>query len=120
VGTLKLDPIIFQHGDSSLDVLGKEVVDRAVELFSHYPHFRIVVKGHTGTRGDPDENQRLSQERAEAVSRYLTVAHNIDPKRIRAVGYGGERPLARSEGESLRAWQYRLPRVELVLARDEY
>lgn len=120
VGTLKLDPIIFQHGDSSLDVLGKEVVDRAVELFSHYPYFRIVVKGHTGTRGDPDENQRLSQERAEAVSRYLTVTHNIDPNRIRAVGYGGERPLPRSEGESLRAWQYRLPRVELALARDEY
>lgn len=120
VGTLKLDPIIFQHGDSSLDVLAKEIIDRAAELFSHYPHFRLVVAGHTGTRGDPEENLRLSQERADAVARYLTVTHNMDPNRIRAVGYGGTRPLSRSGDESFRAWQYRLPRVELVLVRDEY
>ncbi|MEW6136938.1 MAG: phosphate ABC transporter substrate-binding/OmpA family protein [Thermodesulfobacteriota bacterium] len=120
VGTLKLDPVAFQHGHSSLDLLGKEAVDKAVELLSHYPSFRLVVKGHTDTRGDPEQNRRLSQERAEAVARYLTVAHNVDPARIRAVGYGGERPLPRSEDEPLRSWQYRLPRVELVLVREEY
>jgi len=120
VGTLKVDPIVFQQGGTALDVLGKEVVDKAVELFSHYPRFRLVVRGHTGTKGDPEENQRLSQERAEAVARYLEVAHGIDPNRIRAVGVGGTQPLTQSTGESIRAWQYRLPRVELVLVREEY
>ena len=36
----------------------------------------MVVRGHTGTRGDPASNQELSQERAEAVKRYLIVTHN--------------------------------------------
>jgi outer membrane protein OmpA-like peptidoglycan-associated protein/ABC-type nitrate/sulfonate/bicarbonate transport system substrate-binding protein len=120
VGTLKVDPVIFQHGAADLDLLGKEVMDRAVDLLRHYPKFRVVVEGHTATRGDPEENHRLSQERADAVVRYLTVTHNIDPNRLKAKGLGGTRPLPQESGESLRAWQYRLPRVELVLVREEY
>jgi len=86
----------------------------------HYPNFRMVIKGHTGTRGNPDENRRLSQERAQAVARYLTVVFNVDPNRLRAIGYGGSQPLKRKTGETLRTWKYRLPRVELVLVKEDY
>lgn len=120
VGTLKVDPVFFQQGAADLDLLGKEVIDRAVELLRHYPRFRVVVEGHTATRGDAEENRRLSQERAEAVVRYLTITHNIDPNRLKAVGLGGTKPLPQESDESYRAWQYRLPRVELVLVREEY
>ncbi|MDQ7783722.1 MAG: phosphate ABC transporter substrate-binding/OmpA family protein [Desulfomonilaceae bacterium] len=120
VGKLKLDPVMFQHGSSDLDMLGKEVLDKAVQLFAHYPNFRLIVKGHTGTKGDPEENQRLSLERAGAVTRYLSVTHSIDPNRMRAVGLGGTEPLPKKDDELLRSWQYRLPRVELVLVREEY
>ena len=120
VGSLKVDPIVFQQGGAELDLLAKEVVDRAVALFSHYPNFRLVIKGHTGTKGDPEENRLLSQERADAVARYLVVTHNIDPNRLRATGFGGSKPLPEQPGETQRSWQYRLPRVELVLVREEY
>lgn len=119
VGTLKIAPIIFQHGGSELDLFAKQVVDQAVELLKHYPNFRVVIKGHTGTAGDATENLRLSQERADAVARYLEVAYNIDPNRLLARGLGGEEPLPQQPGETWRAWQYRLPRVELVLVREE-
>jgi outer membrane protein OmpA-like peptidoglycan-associated protein/ABC-type taurine transport system substrate-binding protein len=120
VGTLKVDPIIFQHGSSDLDLLAKETIDSAVGRLKHYPSFRIFIKGHTGTAGDSDENQKLSQERAEAVSRYLEVTYSIDPNRMRTVGYGGLKPLSKISGESPRAWQYRLPRVEIALLGEEY
>ncbi|MBI4964190.1 MAG: OmpA family protein [Desulfomonile tiedjei] len=119
VGTLRVDPVIFQSGSHQLDFMAKEVIDQAVDILKHYPHFRMVVKGHTGTAGDPALNQRLSQERAEAVTRYLEVTHNIDPKRMKAEGYGGAVPLPRKPDESVRAWEYKLPRVEIVLVRDE-
>ncbi len=120
VGTLKLDPVTFQHGSSELDLLGKEVIDKAAKLLDHYPHFRLLVKGHTGTRGDPAENQRLSRERADSIVRYLEITHNADRNRMRALGLGANQPLARKSGESFRTWQYRLPRVELVLVREEF
>lgn len=119
VGTLKIDPIIFQQGTATLDILGKQTIDTAMARLSHYPHFRIVIKGHTGVRGDADENLRLSQERAEAVSRYLQITHSIDANRVRPLGLGGTKPLVPLHGESQRAYEYRLPRVELVLVRED-
>lgn len=120
VGTLKVRPITFQSGTSELSHDGKVELDNAAQNLAHYPNFRVVVRGHTGTRGDPASNRELSIERADAVKRYLAVTHNIDEARLRAVGYGGERPLKQADGESDRAYQYRLPRVELYLASEAY
>ncbi len=120
VGTLKIDPIVFQQGASELDLIAKKVIDQAVERLKHYPNFRVVIKGHTDSRGDSDENMRLSSERADSAARYLQVAYNVDPNRLRVVGLGGTQPLAMRPGESRRAWMYRLPRVELVLAREDF
>lgn len=118
VGSLKVDPIIFQSGTRELDLLAKQVVDQAVSRLKHYPHFRVVIRGHTGTKGDQEENRRLSQDRAEAVSKYLEITYNMDPNRLKAVGLGGTRPLPKDPGESRRSWEYRLPRVELILVRE--
>jgi ABC-type nitrate/sulfonate/bicarbonate transport system substrate-binding protein len=120
VGRLKVEPIIFQRGAAELDIFAKQVIDRAVELLKHYPNFRVEIRGHTGTIGDAEENRRLSQDRADAVARYLEVTYDIDPDRIRAIGLGGEKPLEKEPGESRRSWQYRLPRVELVLMREDF
>ena len=119
VGALKVEPIVFQSGSSELNMLSKQILDRSVDRLKHYPHFRIMIKGHTGTRGATEENRKLSQERAEAVAKYLEITYNIDPNRMRPKGFGGEQPLNRLPGESLRAFEYRLPRVELVLVRED-
>lgn len=119
VGTLRVDPIIFQAGSTKLSMLAKQVVDSAVSRLKHYPNFRIIIRGHTGTRGDRQQNLRLSKARAEAVSRYMQVTYNIDSNRIRSEGVGGEKPLPGKAGESQRAYQYRLPRVEIILVREE-
>lgn len=119
VGTLKIDPIAFQHGEVELQLLAKQTVDKSVEMVKHYPNFRIVIRGHTDVRGDPEENRKLSQERADNVAKYLQVVYNVDPNRIRAVGLGGSSPLPRLSGETLREWNYKLPRVELILVRED-
>ncbi|RDH46049.1 phosphate ABC transporter substrate-binding/OmpA family protein [Zooshikella ganghwensis] len=120
VGTLKVRPVVFSSGTDQLTLEGKEQLDRAAENLKHYPRFRIEVRGHTSTRGDKDANLRLSQERADAVRRYLLITHAIAEHRIRAKGFGGTKPLAKRSGESSRAYYYRLPRVELVLVGENF
>lgn len=120
IGTLKTDPVVFQSGTAELSFQGKLELDKAVERLKHYPNFRVVIKGHTGIEGDPEANRTLSQERSEAVARYLEVTYNIDPDRLLAVGFGGEQPLSRNPGESARSYHYRLPRVELLLVREVF
>ncbi len=120
VGTLKVDPIVFQQGAADLNLIAKKVLDNAVDRLKHYPNFRIVIKGHTDVRGDQGQNEILSRDRADAVARYLQVVFNIDPNRLHVIGYGGSHPLPQSAGETRRAWMYRLPRVELVLMREDF
>ncbi|MBI3552083.1 MAG: OmpA family protein [Elusimicrobia bacterium] len=118
VGTLKVLPITFQSGKAELSPEGKVELDKAAEHLEHYPAFRVVIKGHTGLNGDPGANGLLSQERADAVRRYLTVAHGINEARLRGVGLGPTKPLPRAAGETDRAYNYRLPRVELYLVME--
>ncbi len=120
IGTLKVEPVSFRRSAAMLELEGKQVLDRMAEKLRHYPNFRILVKGHTGVRGDAQANLELSAERAEAVARYLMVTYGIDSNRIRGLGFGGSQPLPRQPGESDRAYSYRLPRVEIGLAGEGY
>ncbi len=120
VGTLKVQPIGFRRGTAELAFEGKREIDRIAALLRHYPNFRILVKGHSGLRGEPAANRLLSQERAEAVGRYLRVTFDIDTNRVRALGFGASQPLPRRPGESDRAYAYRLPRVEIALVSEAY
>ncbi|MBF0104790.1 MAG: OmpA family protein [Deltaproteobacteria bacterium] len=120
IGTLKIRPVTFQSGTELLDMNGKIELDMAAANLKHYPHFRVVIKGHTGLKGDTEANMSLSLDRAEAVKRYLMITYNIDENRFRALGRGALEPLDRLPGESDRAYNYRLPRVALHLVSEVY
>ncbi len=120
IGTLKVRPITFQSGTAQLTLDGKKELDKAANNLRHYPNFRMVIEGHTGSRGDAAANLELSEERAEAVARYLGITYDVDENRVRAIGKGASEPLARRPGESSRAYNYRLPRVEIFLVAEVY
>lgn len=118
IGTLRTRPVQFQSGTADLDLEGKQELDKIAEHLRHYPNFRVLIKGHTGLKGDAEENRRLSHDRAEAVARYFEVTYNMDSNRLRVIGMGGSQALPRLPDETERAHAYRLPRVEIVLASE--
>jgi outer membrane protein OmpA-like peptidoglycan-associated protein len=120
VGTLKIEPVGFQRGAATLGADDEEVLARMAERLRHYPNYRILIKGHTGTGGDADANLELSKSRAQSVANHLLSAFSIDANRVRAVGFGSSQPLPRLPGESDRAYGYRLPRVEIALLAEQY
>ncbi|WP_027670984.1 phosphate ABC transporter substrate-binding/OmpA family protein [Rheinheimera baltica] len=119
VGTLKLRAINFSSGSDVLSLDDKTRLDEIAATLSHYPHFYIDIRGHSGVRGDAAANRQLSQDRADAVARYLELTHSFAINRMRAQGVGGEQPLARQPGESERSYFYRLPRVELIFLTEQ-
>lgn len=115
MGTFRVEAITFQSWNNLLSPEGKESVDKIAGLLTNnYPHYRILVKGHTGPGGDEDENRKLSLERARAVAQYLQAVHTIDANRVHAVGLGSAEPARKRAGESMRAYRYRQSRVEFV------
>ena len=53
---------------------------------------RIEIQGHTDNSGTPEHNQTLSDQRAEAVRKWL-VDHGVTADRLVAKGYGQTKPL---------------------------
>ena len=77
-------------------------LDAVTAALSDNPVITLDVEGHTDNVGDAAQNKALSQARADAVRSYLVV-HGIEAARLRAVGYGMERPLASNGTETGRS-----------------
>ena len=119
IGTFRVEPITFQTWNNLLTDEGKTKVDKIANLLNNnYPGYRIVIRGHTGPGGDERENEKLSLARAEAVRQYMVAVHSVNANRLLAEGVGSKFPAERKPGESPRAYQYRLPRVELIAVEE--
>ena len=85
--------IQFETGKAVIKKASFPLMDKIAQSFIDNPDFVIEVQGHTDNVGKPAMNKRLSQKRAESVRNYLIKA-GVDAKRMTAVGYGQEKPIA--------------------------
>jgi outer membrane protein OmpA-like peptidoglycan-associated protein len=109
---LRLVGLTFDSGDAqirrqSFDLLNK--VEKAIDVF---PRSELIIEGHTDSHGGDLLNQKLSQERAESVQKYMINAMRIPTYRLIATGYGETRPVASNETQSGRA---RNRRIDIVI-----
>ncbi len=72
---------------------------------------KVEVAGHTDNTGDATANKALSKARANAVKTYL-VGKGVYAGRLRAMGYGADRPIADNK---TKAGQESNRRVEFVV-----
>lgn len=69
--------------------------------------FVIEVGGHTDNTGKPESNKTLSDLRAQEVVKYL-VKEGVDAAKLKAVGYGQERPIASNDNRDGRRQNRRI------------
>ena len=86
-----LPTVLFKVGTADLLPESSPALDQLVAEMKARPTLRLRVSGHADKVGEPDKNQVLSEQRAEAVKSFLVNA-GIAPERITAVGYGDTRP----------------------------
>ncbi|TDB69138.1 OmpA family protein [Arundinibacter roseus] len=86
-------PVRFATGTAIIDRQSFGILDQLVEVLNSYAQSRFVVEGHTDNTGNAAANQALSENRAQAVRRYL-LEKGIEEDRMQAVGYGDTRPVA--------------------------
>jgi peptidoglycan-associated lipoprotein len=63
------------------------------QWLNRYPQYGITLEGHADERGTREYNIALGARRAATVKEFL-ASRGVDPRRLRTISYGKERPVA--------------------------
>lgn len=102
--------ITFDVGKSTIKPESMGEINRIVQLMNENPELKFSVEGHTDNTGSAASNQKLSEQRSEAIVAKL-VEMGIDESRLTAVGKGQNSPIADNNTDEGRA---KNRRVEFV------
>lgn len=106
-----LENIYFDTGKDDLLPSSYPQLDRLADLMKNNILIRVEISGHTDDIGEALSNMLLSQERADAVRKYL-ILKSIHPSRISSVGKGEDEPI---ESNTLASGRSKNRRVEIAV-----
>jgi outer membrane protein OmpA-like peptidoglycan-associated protein len=108
--------LLFKLNSSELSEDAKTELKKVGGILSKYDDTQILLEGHTDDTGSDDYNMKLSERRAESVSKYLE-SQNIPSSRLRTKWYGESQPKFPNDSEVNRE---KNRRVELaIFANDD-
>jgi outer membrane protein OmpA-like peptidoglycan-associated protein len=75
---------------------------KLLQVLTENPSLKVEIGGHTDNVGKPEDNLKLSTNRAKAIVDYL-VSKGIDASRVTYKGFGATQPVADNNTETGRA-----------------
>jgi OmpA-OmpF porin, OOP family len=91
--------IVFETGSAVIRKYGEseKVLKTVLQFLADHPEVtRMRIEGHTDDKGEDENNQKLSAQRALSVSNWL-VDNGVSHLRLLAVGFGESKPMAPNE-----------------------
>jgi len=107
--------VFFKLGRASIRRRSYRLLSSIATVLKAHPELKkIVIEGHTDSQGNPTSNQRLSERRAKRVRAYL-IRRGVGRSRLKAVGFGGDKPIGRNDTKAGRAQNRR---VDFKIVRE--
>jgi len=91
-GAIRVPTILFAKDSSVLRGPYLPYLDEVVVLIRRYPQSKVYIEGHAADEGTAQEAVRLSQDRADAVLRYLVETRHVSSNYLYARGHGESAP----------------------------
>ena len=90
--------LFFDTGKAAISDSDKQALDKLARDAAAIPGYLIEIAGYASSTGTKSENERLSDERAAAVTDYLRNTANVPMRRILVpAGYGASHPVASND-----------------------
>ncbi len=112
--TMRLNNLIFPQGKAVIDPKSFEELDEVAQMMKENSKMVIQLEGHTDNQGSSKANLKLSEDRVEAVKKYL-ASKGISKDRIKTKALGGSQPLSNEMTQQARALNRR---VEMRVLKD--
>ncbi len=112
---ITLGDVLFDTNKAVLKSGGRQSVRKLDEFLTQYPQRTVLIEGYTDSIGSEENNQALSERRANSVRDEL-VGMGIGSDRVTARGYGESNPVAGNDTAGNRQLNRR---VEIVLSDEE-
>lgn len=93
-GSFTTSDIRFSSGSDKIEASSAQILNQIGEAMKTAPSTQFLIIGHTDSDGDESANQKLSQDRANSVKKYLTQNFGIDASKLMCVGKGEAEPVA--------------------------
>jgi len=107
--------VLFASGKAELLPGAQASLGQIAQAVSAQKDKRVLVEGHTDSRGTEPSNLALSKARADSVATYL-ASHGVAADRVTSAGLGSSRPVADNGTPEGRANNRR---VEIVIQTME-
>ncbi|MEQ1440027.1 OmpA family protein [Fontimonas sp. SYSU GA230001] len=88
---IELKGVTFEFDKIRLRPDAQTILDWATDILKKYPDMQVEIAGHTDSIGTDEYNQRLSENRAQAVKEYF-IAHGVPESQMSVKGYGESEP----------------------------
>ncbi len=104
--------VLFVTAKAELLPIARDRLNQVAKSLKELDDDKLVsIEGYTDSRGADDMNQKLSQDRANAVKDQL-ISQGVKPEKLRSIGRGEASPVASNETPEGRANNRR---VEIVI-----
>ncbi len=97
--TTTLRNLYFDFAKATFKDASYNELNKLENMMKQNAGLRVEISGHTDNIGSSAYNKQLSQRRANAVKDFLT-SKGIDARRIKASGYGENRPIATNDDDA--------------------
>ncbi|MHA8063988.1 OmpA family protein [Aquirufa aurantiipilula] len=105
--SMTINNLFFETGKATLTAESDPELKRIVQVMQENATLQIEISGHTDNTGSDELNNKLSQDRADAVKNYL-INLGVKSDRIRTKGYGKTKPKADNSTEEGRQMNRRV------------
>jgi OOP family OmpA-OmpF porin len=105
--TLVVHQVDFEFNSDELTAPAQASLDEIAAALAQQPSLAVSIDGYTDSIGSASYNLKLSQRRAEAVSRYL-AGKGVNAANLQAHGLGKDNPIASNDTDDGRAQNRRV------------
>ena len=107
---VNISDVLFDFNKYTLKPGAREKMAKVSGILLAYPGLKIQLEGHTDAIGSDEYNQKLSEQRAQAVRDYL-VQQAVPADSVTAIGLGKADPVAVNDSPSGRQQNRRVDMV---------